>query len=105
MKWAKRLTKDTPRSIKKEDLEDNVCFRFVTDEQLKEDFHTWAHYKFPPGFCLTARAKKDYEIFCGGYLLFYDDIVRNAVVDHALYCEWERREEPNPDSGKPIAYE
>lgn len=29
-----------------------------------------------------------YEMFCGGYLLFYDEVVRNKVVDHTIHFKW-----------------
>jgi len=67
--------------------------------------HKWVHYKFPNrGLLITNEAKERYEVFCGGFLLFYDDIVRNAVVDHTIYLKWEEKSNAVHKNPKGIFY-
>lgn len=42
--------------------------------------------------------KKEYEIFCGGWLLFYDHEVRCKKTDHSIYFNWSDIDE-GPNAG------
>jgi len=33
--------------------------------------------------------KKRYEVFCGGYLFFYDERVRYGTIDHIIHFKWD----------------
>jgi hypothetical protein len=37
------------------------------------------------------KAKEKYETFCGGWLAFYDEVVRNKQTKHILHFEWDRK--------------
>ena len=39
------------------------------------------------------KAKEEYEMFCGGWLQFYDHIVRNHDRDREIYFYWQQYEE------------
>ncbi len=34
-----------------------------------------------------------YEVFCGGWLHFFDEEVQHGKTDHAIYFEWDLRDE------------
>src|SRR5882724_5606338 len=99
MKWAK-LVDDPECFIQKETPVERLCYKYVNQRDLEKNFGVWAHYKFPPNFKVTARSKKDYELLVGGFLLFYDDIVRSGVVDHAVFLKWETRDKLASDDGR-----
>ncbi len=98
MKWAK-IVEDPESAKKKETWVDKACYRYISQSELEEEFGVWAHYRFA-GFKMAARAKKDYEIFCGGYLLFYDEKVRSGTIDHAVYFKWEKKDKHAADNPK-----
>lgn len=41
--------------------------------------------------------KKHYEIFVGGYLHYYDEIVRSGRIDHSIYFVWSKFLEDDTD--------
>ena len=91
MKWA-RVVDNPERATKNASPDDRLSIRFISRDDLKQNFGMWSQYKFPPNFKVTTRGIRDYEMMVGGFLLYYDDIVRNAVVDHAVYLEWDLKE-------------
>jgi len=71
----------------------------------KITLHKWVHYTFSEkGLLITKEGKERYEIFCGGFLLFYDDVVRNAVVDHTIYLKWVEKNNAVHKNSKGIFY-
>jgi len=60
---------------------------------VDSDYHNkgekWVTYKLngAAGF----PQKQRYEWFCAGFLLYYDDILRNAAVDHVMTFEWTEK--------------
>src|ERR1044072_4742088 len=54
--------------------------------------YLWVAYKLNDKFdaqtYLDREWQKQYELFCGGFLHFYDSKVRNEAVDHKLHFEW-----------------
>jgi len=91
MKWA-RVVDNPERAAKNASPDDRLSIRFVSKKDLEQNFGMWSQYKFPPNFKVTTRGIRDYEMMVGGFLMYYDDIVRNAVVDHAVYLEWDLKE-------------
>jgi hypothetical protein len=96
MKWARvKPSNYKPRSVE-EKAQDELCYKdYAKEEHLRKAFehksHVWAHHEFsfPFGKEENYNAfQKRYEIFCGGYLFFYDNQVRSGVIDHVLYFRW-----------------
>jgi hypothetical protein len=96
MKWARvKPSNYKPRSVE-EKAQDELCYKdYAKEEHLRKAFehrsHVWAHHEFvfPFGKEESYNAfQKRYEIFCGGYLFFYDYHVRSGVIDHVLYFRW-----------------
>lgn len=96
MKWAK-IVKDPGQERRKETQVEKECFRYITEGDLKTHYSVWGHYEFSPELKITPQGKKNYELFVGGYLSFYDDRVRGGVVDHAIYLKWEKKDKVSPD--------
>ena len=46
----------------------------------------WVSYKL--NATVGFHQKQRYEWFCAGFLLYYDDVLRNAAVDHIMTFEW-----------------
>jgi hypothetical protein len=64
-------------------------------KKLKEPFlesnqgnkgEVWVSYKVNDDMGFDQQQR--YEWFCAGFLLYYDDIIRNAAVDHIMSFEW-----------------
>jgi hypothetical protein len=95
MRWAVS-TKELLEKVKTRSERDKLSFQEFPDQQtldnaLKKEFGVWATYKFPAKFPSEAHYKRfqdRYEIFCGGYLFFYDEMVRNGAVDHTVRFRW-----------------
>ncbi|HEY4150572.1 MAG TPA: hypothetical protein VGM41_16645 [Chitinophagaceae bacterium] len=99
MKWAKIV--DDPESAKKKETRvDKACYRYISQSELQDHFGVWEHIKLSPEFKITPRGKKNYELFVGGYLSFYDEKVRSGTIDHALYFKWEKKDKHTPDNPK-----
>jgi len=110
MKWARVRAKSSSDSKNKETDQDKkndeACFVFFPDQkslekEMEQPKNIWANYEFKFHFPKPANYEnfqKRYEIFCGGYLLFYDDIVRSKAVDHILHFKWSP--EKATDAGK-----
>lgn len=77
--------------LKKPDPAFDASFRIYTDANaLKKDLktlaHLWYEYTFPDE--LGDDAKHRYEIFCGGWLHYYDMEVRNGDIEHVISFDW-----------------
>ena len=92
MKWA-RVVDNPERATKNASPDDRLSIRFISQNELEANYGMWTQYKFPPNFKVTSRGMRDYEMMVGGFLMYYDDIIRNAVVDHCVYMEWDLKEE------------
>lgn len=95
MKWVK-IVEDPESARRKETWIDKACFRYISPSELQE-FGVWEHIKLSPEFKITPRGKKNYELFVGGYLSFYDEKVRSGTIDHALYFKWEKKDKQAAD--------
>jgi hypothetical protein len=96
MKWAR--VKPSGRTGKDPYLlrDDAESFKdFPTEEHMRKAFehlsHRWVHHEF----CFPFETKEEYlkfqkryQLFCGGYLYFYDEQQRSGAVDHAIYFKW-----------------
>jgi hypothetical protein len=113
MKWARVKDKSQYPNPKNKDADqdkknDEACYVFYPDQktlekELQQSKNVWVNYEFKFNFRKPVqdnyeRFQKRYEIFCGGYLLFYDKIVRNRSVDHILHFKWSP--EKANESGK-----
>lgn len=49
----------------------------------------WVTYKLNLSTNFGFHQKQRYEWFCAGFLAYYDDILRNAAVDHIMTFKWE----------------
>lgn len=107
MKWAK-LKKDKPPSD-----EQLASYEYYTDQnKLDNQFsiqrpasgrvpfppdrtqkNLWVCYELGKGFkpkdeVEYQKFQRDYEMYCGGFLQYYDREVRNKATNHQLYFEW-----------------
>lgn len=99
MKWA-RLVDDPDRATQKQTPEQRMSVRYICEKDLKENFGVWTQYRFPPNCRVSATGKREYEMMIGGFLMYYDDIIRNAVIDHWVCCRWEPKDRNAKDDGK-----
>lgn len=82
-----QLSLDNSFGIKrKEDYEDNK------EHKRPASHHLWVHYRLRR--YIEPERQRDYEIFTGGWLQFYDKIVRSGAVDHIIHFEWSPKEKP-----------
>ncbi len=111
MKWARVKEKSSEtisndKQAEQANKNDTACFDDYPDgetleKELENPKNQWANhefiYHFAEPICVNYHAfQKRYEMFCGGYLLFYDSIVRRRVVDHTLHFKWS----PENENGK-----
>jgi len=94
------MVDDPDRATKNQKPEERLAIRYICQRDLDQSFGVWTQYKFPPNCKVTELGKREYEMMIGGFLLYYDDILRNAVVDHFVYCRWEPRDKKEKDDGK-----
>jgi|SoiMethySBSTD1v2_1073268.scaffolds.fasta_scaffold07471_4 hypothetical protein len=113
MKWAKftgdsalsRLTTEDinksfkvferPRGLSNDDemtLSLAAKSRGVKNPQ-QETFGKWATYCLEKN--MSEKAQRDYELFCGGWLQYYDMEIRREETDHIMHLEWK-------DKGKEV---
>ena len=52
-------------------------------------FGRWAKYSLEKG--MSSDAQRDYELFCGGWLQFYDMEIRREEIDHTMHLEWSNK--------------
>jgi hypothetical protein len=98
MKWAR--VKPPGLSESGNDLyiqqDDAGCYKdYAKEADIEKTFvhlsHQWVHHEFYFDFHKEnhyIRFQKNYQIFCGGYLYFYDERVRNGAIDHVIYFKW-----------------
>src|SRR4051812_5109658 len=91
MKWA-RVVDNPERATKNASEADQLSLRFISRKDLEKDFCVWTQYKFHSDYKVTERGMRDYEMMVGGFLMYYDSIVRNVTKDHAVYLEWDLKE-------------
>jgi hypothetical protein len=98
---------------------DAVKDKYTLPVQPPERYHPWIHYgkkdSLPKGYFYDGylkeksidkeydSKKKDfkkyfginhpYEIFIGGWVHFYDEVIHRGETDHALYFDWNKPEE------------
>jgi hypothetical protein len=115
MKWAKKIkeVKD-PNSddVKKSyGLYDEITFDKQTKNFIvygtpvkgvrpKVDFEEWVSYPFPNTFTIAGEYevfKDRYQMFCGGWLQFYDLEIGNGKIDHHLLFDWSDKSDPSAE--------
>ena len=52
-------------------------------------FEEWVTHPLHP--TIKKQSRRDYMIFCGGWLQFYDTEVRKGKTDHAMHFEWNNK--------------
>lgn len=70
---------------------DGMCNRNY-DAGFKQRSKVWVTHTFTGYFESPLHFKvfqKKYETFCGGYLWYYDSIIRNDSVDHGIKFNWK----------------
>jgi hypothetical protein len=101
MKWAKlgKLTRSTPEDHRnsyeyydQKTLESEFGLIGSTPDQngrvAKPSPNLWVRHKFKK--VMEEAKQKEYEIFCGGFLHFYDIEVRNKATNHIIYFHWSK---------------
>jgi hypothetical protein len=98
MKWARVKPSRSEQLGRDPDLlrDDAECFKdYSSEKHIKKAFehlsHQWAHHKFRFSFKSEKeyiKFQKRYQLFCGGYLYYYDEKVRNGSTDHAIHFKW-----------------
>ena len=85
------------------------CFEVFEDEEalkakMIHNENIWTQYKFK--YEINEETKLRYESFCSGFLYYYDTVLRNGMINHILYCKWDKVEkndvltvylDPKPD--------
>ncbi|MBS1566552.1 MAG: hypothetical protein JST39_19365, partial [Bacteroidetes bacterium] len=69
------------------------------------DFQPWVTFKFPPNCRITTLSRREYEMVIGGYLLYYDNIVRSGLTDHHLLVQWHSHDKGKPDDKTARVYD
>jgi len=59
----------------------------------KDNYNLWVEYSLPRSFNKADRER--FEIFCYGYLSYYDQNVKTEVGGHTIYFEWNKEKAPN----------
>jgi hypothetical protein len=59
------------------------------DSDYQNKGEKWVTYKLNDA--VDFHQKQRYEWFCAGFLLYYDDILRNGAVDHIMTFEWTEK--------------
>ncbi len=98
---------------------DAVMDKYTLPVQPSEHYHPWIHYgegnRLPKGYFYDGYFKEKsvdrkygsngnklkshfginhpYEIFIGGWVHFYDEVIHRGETDHALYFEWNKPKE------------
>lgn len=71
------------------------------DKAIKRKFHLWVQYP-NPGY--SRNLQRQYEIFCGGYLQFYESVLSNEGRQRLVYLLWTKQVVQiylsNPPKGK-----
>lgn len=94
MKWAKVKKDRTPPSA-----DQIASYEYYANEStLNRQFagnkdNLWVRYDLgkeykPKDEVVYQRFQRDYEMYCGGFLQYYDIEVRNRATNHQLYFEW-----------------
>jgi hypothetical protein len=73
-----RLTKETERSYEIYDKAELAVL-------LKKSFHVWIEYS-AVGYSISLQ--KNYEIFCGGWLHFWDRNISTEEKERKIYFDW-----------------
>ena len=87
------------------------AIHFVTPNQSSTEagWGEWKTYKLSEGAIKDKAQKISYECYCCGFLSYYDDIVRNGMVNHQIYFKWSGFEKvvvyinPAPKRAKQIS--
>jgi hypothetical protein len=94
MKWAR--VKPTLEKVSQQDKADyEKSYKYYTLEELKNHEtakYTWVTHQFEYDFGNNdsyEKFQKRYELFCGGYLFYYDKHTRSNAVDHVLHFRWK----------------
>ena len=57
---------------------------------IKNGYNAWVKYPLPYPYAEDAQNR--YEMFCGGWLQFFDVEIRKRETDHSIYFEWKDTE-------------
>jgi hypothetical protein len=94
MKWAKLKPLRTGGRTQQQTEDDEKCFRFYSEKELKAEFGAKNMWKRHP-FTFRFNSEKHYldfqdryQAFVGGYLFYYDERIRSGVLDSVLYFKW-----------------
>ena len=114
MKWVKSKKEINARGIN-DPQERKACFEEITGVPTPspgtvppppiiyidgKPYYHWVTYPLPisqPGpkhdhFNYHQRSQENYELFCGGWVQFYDSIVKKGDTDHKIYFFWKQYE-------------
>ena len=93
MKWPKVKGKEEPTA------DDLKSYKYFKDKaSIEKEFgveqtagkydnkHLWVRYDLPHKW--NEKQQREYQIFCSGWLQYYDMIVRSNLVDHLIYFKW-----------------
>lgn len=90
-------TKPSSDYLKKEkeicyvEHKNQAAFKKALDE-IKAQTKPWKVWQLPAKG-MTPRMKAKVEMYCAGWMAYYDQIVRNFCVDHHLFFEWNDQED------------
>ncbi|MBE7170773.1 MAG: hypothetical protein INR73_09285 [Williamsia sp.] len=111
MKWIKFKKPPTPDSPDDRESYDFYDDQKEVDKKLKIDRtgippdepnpdpkqkHLWIAYQFNK--FIQPKQQRDYEIFCGGFLVYHENIIKLNKVKYQLYFDWSKRKDKLPFS-------
>lgn len=74
-----------------DDADDGADNSMKQNGHSRKNRHLWAEYFFDKkDYPLTHGNMSRYELFCSGWLHFYDVIVRGGSQDHEIYFKWNQ---------------
>lgn len=91
--------KGAPKQRRERDAkQDALSFNtYGSQKELEANLESYYDEWFSRKFTYTFRSekhymifRKHYEIFVGGYLTYYDDVVRSGATDHTIYFKWKK---------------
>lgn len=65
------------------------------DMNMKQS-HLWAAYSFDK--YIKPEQQRDYEIFCGGFLIYHENIIKLKQIKYQIYFEWSLHRDKVPFS-------
>jgi len=97
-------TSEEKKEWQQHQKDQNAKTPFV-DSSSQNKGEPWVSYDL--GATMGFHQKQRYEWFCAGFLVYYDDVVRNAAADHIMTFEWKAKTvtiylSPPPEHRKPV---